>query len=285
MKPKIKFISSPEKAFENYYDTVSLSSDSFSFLSPSNFADWCSKAAKWLCEGNRIGEIGIGKGELAQLTVSYADKSLYFILIDLSSEMLNITRQKIEEEENFLVLTKYLKLNISKKQSKHLYYQNLDKLIAVNMLQDTDALESLLNMKLLLRKGGEIRLTFISKETQDVFSEEDNNYDSEQGIWYACSSFHEEKKVTPLGYFQDKEGKEKPFYRINRFYTRRDACELLKNAGFKVKSVEQVIYPLDYVWQRWKSQYHSMKLTKRQLELLDYWKGYPDGWDIIATLI
>jgi len=285
MEKDIKFVRSLEKGFEDYYDIAALSPEDFTFLSPSNFPDWCSKTAKWLCEGKRIGEIGTGKGELAHLTASYANKELYFLLIDISSKMLDVTCQKVEKLEKSFITIKCFNLDISKKLPKLLFNHNLDKLIAVNTLQDAEPLNSLLNMKLLLKQGGEIRLTFISKETQDEFSKEDYNYNSLQGIWYASSSFHEGKEASPLGYIKDREGNEKPFYRINRFYTRSDACQLLENAGFKVKSVEPVIYPLDYLWKRWKSRYHSINLTEKQLKLIESWGGYPDGWDIIATAI
>lgn len=283
MSKVIRWVNSLEKAFEDYYDIAALSPENFSFLSPSNFPDWCSKAAKWLCEGNRIGEIGTGKGELAYLTANYANKQLYFLLIDISQKMLDVTYQKIENIGKPFITVKCFNLDIGKDFPSDLSNQNLDKLIAVNTLQDAEPLKSLSNIKRLLKTGGEIRLTFISKETQDEFSKDDHDYDSEEGIWYASSSFHQEKEAIPLGYIQDKEGKERPFYRVNRFYTRNDACQLLEKAGFQVISVEQVIYPLDYLWKRWQSPYHSMNLTEKQLKLIESWGGYPDGWDIIAA--
>ncbi|MEG4301760.1 hypothetical protein [Microcoleus sp. D3_18a_C4] len=285
MRKNIRFVGSSNRSPEIYYDLAALSSEDFAFLSPINLPDWCLKTAKWLSKSSRIGEIGVGKGKLACLTIQCASNDLYFALIDISSNMLDVTEKNIGHLKKSFVTTRSFKLDISTKTEINFLDDKLDKLIAVNVLQDVEINQSLTNMRALLNKGSEIRLTFISKETQDDFLKDDPNYDSSEGIIYASSSFHKEKQITPLGFFKDKEGGEEPFYRINRCYKHDDICNLLEKNSFELKTIEPIIYPTHYLWQRWKSRYYSISLTERQFKLIEDWGGYPDGWDVIATAI
>ena len=67
-------------------------------------------------------------------------------------------------------------------------------------VEDADINNALKNIRKILTPAGLLLATFIAKEFQDLFWEQNPYYDQVNGRWYSGSYYHETKKCKPLGY-------------------------------------------------------------------------------------
>ena len=172
-----------------------------------------------------------------------------------------------------------------------------------------------------MKLQGLFRATFISRETQDVFWENDENYDAKAGRLYTYSTMHQSLGIPPLicfhddfaglpsrstlvtwfrvvdgiahsainhwkhlGYLQTDQSK-KPFYRVQKFFTKEDIHRLLATTGFHIELLSIINFPIEMVEERWASNLHQVPLSEKQKSLLVQWDGFPDSYDIVARKI
>lgn len=158
---------------------------------------------------------------------------------------------------------------------------SLDKIAAINVFQDVDIRKSLNNIYDLLKPDGQLRATFIRRETQDVFWQNDETYDSISGYLYTNSVLHSSIGVSPLGYLETK-NVTRPFYRVQMYMREKDVKNLLKESGYIIQSMDIIKFPIEMVLDRWSSELHRTFLTNRQEYLLKKWNGFPDSYDVVA---
>lgn len=284
MSDTMDFAIDKTAALQDYYDKAAYAPDGFKFLSPTALDDWCLAVAQWLCEVDRVCEVGPGHGFLAGRVQELSTKSLQYNLIDISQEMLNKALNHVGHNRAGCVSFLAERLDISTETFPCLKSGTVDRVVAINVLQDIVAQTALLNIRKILAPGGMIWVTFIAKEVQEEFWADDEDYDPEAGCWYKSSCYHEAKDAKPMG-FRLVRGRTKPYFRVLQCYSRSEILALLKSTGFAVCSLEPIAYPVDFVRKRWKSKYHHMRLEEKQLELLERWQCYPDGWSVKATVL
>jgi ubiquinone/menaquinone biosynthesis C-methylase UbiE len=255
----------------------------FKFLSPTVLETWCKEMAQWICTGEKVCEIGPGKGNLALHTMDVCSSSLHYLMVDISQAMLDGVKDKLSKKNNSHVEFQYVRADIESRLPEKLFKIKSDRLIAVNVLQDVNINRALKNIRKMLTSDGVFLATFLSKESQDVFWKDNPDYDQLKGLWYSGSYYHEMKKCKSLGY-RIIDGQKKHFYRLLNCFTRKDIHNFLNLNGFEVQSIEPIIYPVEYVLKRWSSQYHYMKLNEKQIKLLKERNGYSDGWSVKAIV-
>lgn len=278
------FLMPRDEALRGYYDKAATAPPGFRFLSPTALEDWGSKFVDWICRGRKVCEIGPGQGVLALRTLRECRTPLAYSLVDISRSMLDEIKARLGESRSAHVVFDYCQGNIEVPAGEFTVKGEFDRLIAINLLQDVNAAIALQNMRGLLKSGSPLWVTFISKEAQDQFWSNDDDYDPAAGVWFASSAFHQKEKVQPMGSRQVN-GKPRPFYRILHCYTETDVRDMLAKAGFAIRNVEPIIYPVDYVKARWNSEFHRMQMTRRQVELMQEWGGYRDGWSVQAVAV
>jgi len=278
----IKFLPHRNEALVRFYDAAANAPTGYNFFSPVSLDQWCTEMAQWLCEGNIVCEIGPGKGGLAAKTAKICSRILHYILVDISPAMLGKVKDELEKYDRTPISFDYIPGNIENSVPAGISRKSLDRIIAINVLQDVDILKSLRNIRAMLAPGGIFRATLISKEAQDAFWSNAADYDSESGTWYASSCYHEESCAEPMG-FRLINGEKVPFYRTMKCYTKEEIRAFFSQCGFNVQRIDSIVYPCEYVLQRWSSKYHFMELTEEQKKLLGEWQGYPDGWSVHAS--
>lgn len=278
---EIEIIERGGKALQSFYDIAAGAPPAYKFFSPISLPEWRNDLAHWLCAGSNICEVGPGKGDLARRVAEVGCSFHRYLFIDISKEMLESVKGRLAAV-NPLQQYHYLQADIESHIPAQNFRQPTDRLVAVNVLQDVDIRKSLRNISNILTNGALLKVTLIAKETQDSFWKKDPEYDRRQGLWYASSRYHFGSPARPMGY-RLIGGRKIPFHRILHCHTKEDIPVLFGSCGYKVKQVEPIIYPIDYVIERWNSKYHYMKLSEEQKELLEEWRGYPDGWCVTAV--
>lgn len=279
---KVQLLSNKNEALSRFYDAAANAPAGYNFFSPVALNYWSTELAEWLCEGKKVCEIGPGKGALAIKVSEICSKPMQYYMVDISQAMLDMVKAELDKQDKTPIQFHYSKGDIESKIPAGIDPQSIDRIAAINVLQDIDIWQALNNMRTMLRPGGMLRATLISKEAQDRFWTHDIDYDTQDGIWYASSCFHEECCTEPMG-FREISGKKIPFYRMMKCYTREELDIMFRQCGFEVQSIEVIIYPVEYVLARWSSKYHYMNLSEKQKKLLTEWQGYPDGWSVVAS--
>jgi ubiquinone/menaquinone biosynthesis C-methylase UbiE len=258
-----------------FYDKAAIAPSGFNFLSPSGIESWRNETVEWINKGKEVCEIGPGFGEIALNLISKCTTPKIYFMVDISQAMLNVVEEKLSRKNNPLVKIKYIKADIQGKVPKDLCSIKFDRVLAVNVLQDVNVNIALKNIKKILQPGG---LFFV------LFWKENPYYDSSKGYWYSNSFYHEKNNCDPLGY-RTVGSQKKPYYRLLNCFTRKDIHSLLRSSGFKIQTIEPIIYPIDFIMKRWNSKFHYKRLNEKQIELLKEWNGYLDGWSVKAKFI
>ncbi len=206
-----------------------------------------------------------------------------YYLIDISQVMLDHAVQRTKGLDVHSCV-RPLKKDITIDAIPEIAPNSLEKVVAINVLQDIDARAALKNIYNLLRPEGQLRATFIRRDTQDSFWVKDENYDTSKGCLYNFSSLHEEAGIQPLGYVV-RRGEQKPFYRVQTYFTQDDVLQMLAVAGYELSQMKEINFPLDIVKTRWSSGFAQATLNEDQEKLLQEWGHFPDAWDVVATKI
>jgi len=271
---------------KDFYNKLATLGEEYRFLSPVHLSPWRENILAWLYSSRRIGEFGVGKGELANFffTNRIDVEAVSYSLVDVSSELLHISEAKLSKVLGSNVELNYIVGDLQTLDAPVLAGFAFDHVLAINIMQDVDATIALRNLRKALIPGGKLRVTFLAKETADEFLIADQTYDGDTGHLYTTSSFHDERKSLPLGFIKLGTA-ERPFYRIQRFYSQLEIRRIMKNANLAIEDLQPITYPKEFVLNRWRSQYHRMEITPEQLALVDKWDGYPDGWDASTVAI
>lgn len=266
----------------NYYDVIADSKNDFDFLSPVNITTWLNQVSNWLVEAKSIIEIGCGYGQLCYECLNNASSLQEYCIVDISGKLLSLVQNKLQTSNLLSPKITFIRGNIEDDLANiSLTQKQFDAAVAINVLQDVDAERALRNINSLLKSGGSLRATFISRETQDAFWADDLSHDPISGRSYTFSRLHQSINLPPLGVIDTGES-EKPFYRIEQYFSRIDVENLLSRTGFEIESVNIILFPLEMVERRWSSSFHAVSLTQQQKNLLKIWDGFPDAFDVIA---
>jgi len=228
----VKCFQGKREALQKYYNSIASSGSDFSFLSPVLYAPWLNEAAHWICSSKIVAEIGCGNGIFcAQCLANPGNLHSYYV-IDLSQEMLASIRGKIQDMKSKVSVCF---LNADIEDESFIYNFNhlkFEKIIAINLLQDVDITVALKNINRLLVSGGQFRGTFINRETQNIFWQEDDLYDPDEGTLYTKSALHENLGIKPFGCLMTK-NKKQNFYRIQKYFSELEIRKILEISGFK----------------------------------------------------
>ncbi|WP_336215019.1 class I SAM-dependent methyltransferase [Nonomuraea sp. LPB2021202275-12-8] len=269
------------EVMRGYYDAIAGSRSMFAFLSPVRLHGWVADAAAWAGQAAHVAEIGVGQGELAARAVAQSQGIQTYDAIDISAAMLEATRQRMSPLR-ISTTVRFHQLDIADTAAcRTLGLDRFTRMMAINVIQDVDAISALANIRRMLQPGGLLRATVIRRETQDRFWLDDDAYDSTTGQLYTSSTMHDLLGLPPLG-LRHSGHAEKAFYRVQQFYTEVETRELFNAAGLTIVSMSVIEFPVEFVRQRWSSSLHRIALTSRQESLLEEWGGYPDAYDVVA---
>jgi SAM-dependent methyltransferase len=278
---EVLYTGNKRETLEQYYDIAGTSNGRFGFLSPVKWPEWLSGATDWMYGATNVAEVGCGYGEFVGESIRHCGEYLKtYYLIDISQVMLNQALQRAKCFNDHACV-RPLKKDITIDSILEIAPNSLEKVVAINVLQDIDALAALTNIHNLLRPEGQLRATFIRRDTQDLFWMKDENYDTSKGCLYNFSSLHEEAGIEPLGYVI-RNGEQKPFYRVQTYFTKDDVLRMLADSGYELSQMKEINFPLDIVKTRWSSGYAQITLDKYQENLLQEWGYFPDAWDVVA---
>jgi SAM-dependent methyltransferase len=282
---EVQYTGNRRETLEQYYDIAGKSDGRFSFLSPVRWPEWLHRATEWMCEAHVVAEVGCGYGEFVEHCLQKCGEYLQaYYLIDISQVMLDTAHQRTAQRTAHNRIHR-LKKDITINAISEVAPGSLERVIAINVLQDVDSKAALSNIHRLLQPGGYLRATFIRRDTHDLFWEGDENYDVSKGCLYNFSSLHEAAGIPPLGYVL-RNGDQKPFYRVQTYFSESRVRELLTETGFVLVSKDEINYPRDMVMQRWSSELFKTVLNEHQKMLLEYWGNtFKDAWDVVAMRV
>jgi ubiquinone/menaquinone biosynthesis C-methylase UbiE len=264
-----------------YYDVIAATQGAFGFLSPVKWPEWLEATAQWMCQERNVAEIGAGYGELVERCLAIQDTALStYYLLDSSQGMLDAAYKRATKHASNVGIV-CCKWDASSHNLPPLLRDPIDRVAAINVLQDTDAATVLRNVERLLRTGGLLRATYIRRETQDAFWLEDESYDSTEGKLYNISSLHEAAGLLPVGRLRIDQ-QQIPYYRVQKYFAQGDVERLIRESGLSIVSLSVLMLPREIVMKRWSTKAHRLSLNSRQLALLDQWGGFPDSYDVIA---
>jgi hypothetical protein len=277
----VRYVSDRPKATAAYYDAIASALGEFTFLSPVLLPAWSAAVCTWIRAGEVVAELGAGVGDLMTSALIAPTRIKTYWAFDISGEMIASVSRRLDPGQ--ARLARFIQCDVGADDVGHYTGEGaVDRLIAVNVLQDVSAAILVGNAFRALKVGGQIRATMIRRETHDEFWIEDEGYDEATGRLYTFSRLHESVNAAPLGFMDVRSGS-RPFYRVQQFYREDEAMRLFAEAGFVIERLETVAFPIEVVLERWSSKYHRVELTARQIALLDRWGSFPDSYDIVAT--
>lgn len=260
-----------------YWGQISQNKEEFIFPSPVNLPEWLDNTANWLGEGTSILEIGPGKADLASKVLSGNRKTKDYFIADISEEILNLARKRIESLQNSAHVH-FIQGDLNDKNSLlELKPNSLHRVILVNVFGYVDPDIALSKIHRLLRPDGFLRLTVGDHE---LFTSSDD-YDPNINRQYVRGrKFHANTGIEPLGYTISSEGEKVPYFGYRRNYSKEEISTFLEKNGFAIEQFKAVIIPKE-LWLKVRSTQAKFKLSQKENELLEKWGGRPI-WDIIV---
>ncbi len=206
-----KLFNNPE-ILRRYYDTlIEQYQGILPVISPVKMPRWVSDAANWLSNGETVADIGYGDGTLATKVLTIGNSKIQDLwLIDFARHAMDVVRGRIAERR---IEMPPIKIEIKpwnvEMLSRRIKKPIFDRIIAINIIGDTNPAKSLREIFKILKPGGIFRATYYRKETFDKLWEKElgNSYFEKNGwgVWLTPPSFYKGnlKRVAAITLIED----------------------------------------------------------------------------------
>ena len=266
----------------DYYEAVAAIAQPRHFPSPVNDPEWIESATEWFVESRTAMEVGPGRGEFAEAVVRKMGELKKYYIVDMSSGMLNVVRERIQNVETE-VETIFIRADVDYDHLFEIPDRSVDRIIMINAFQDINPLTALRVFRRILAPTGLFRANVLSRELREKYCIEDDFFDRMTGCFYLTRhpSIENKGRIKPIGYTTNNDGEKIPFYRILKSYYRPELDKIFRDCGFEIVSEAPVILPKK-VWMNSVAAQGEEHTNARRLELIDKLGGYPSSVDIIA---
>jgi len=266
---------------DSYYSTLAAAHSESPFLSPVKSSHYVNDVAMWLqaAGGDTVlAEVGPGYGEIAVRISMLLERHSIFWAIDICPEFLaHVARRWDGHPSQLRTLT--LDITQTPPQEVCLLRRRVDRLVAINVVQDTDLLTTLTLFSRWLRPGGYLWVTILAKETMDLYYSQHPLYDKTQGWYYkpATAGVQLGKRSTGRG--------DIGYDRILRFYTQGEAQDALALSNYVIMRQRNIAFPASIMSSRWKEMGTREFFRDGIVEALECAGTYVDSYEFVAQCI
>jgi hypothetical protein len=273
-QPRMKYVP------DDYYSILARENEHSPFLSPSQSPEYAKAVAAWLCGSEApspvLVEVGPGYGEIVSMLGPLLRKREELWLVDSCSEFLNISSRRLIGPHSQL---KLLQMNIEScdRSKQCLLEGRVHRLAAINVMQDVDATTVLEHFCKWMAAGGCVWLTFLAKETMDIYYSGHPLYDLAAGMYYkprTASRNFLGKRATTNGLIK--------YERILRFHTRDSVIQALETLGFTLLSLRDICYSAEDMLSRWQQAGTLQMFSSDALSALWEAGSYTDAYEVVA---
>jgi hypothetical protein len=260
----------------DYYQRLAAEHANSPFLSPSQSAAYNRELAEFLVAdaSREIAEIGPGYGELLSCLGVLAAPDVCVWAIDSCPAFLERARQRWTG----LATLRRMCVDIDSPTARSVagLVCRLDRLVAINVLQDVDLIRALRLFRLWVKPGGSILVTVLAKETMDAVYRDNPLYDPVLGYFYkpATSSLTLGERAHGATSI--------PYERILRCYTLAQTRAAFGATGLVILRCRQIGFPLGTMVARWQASGTLSLLSDDVLAALRSSGVYVDAHEILA---
>ncbi len=258
-----------------YYRVVASINERSPFLSPTKNPAYVRDICDFLtADGSRhVADVGPGYGEVVAALGELASADMHVWAIDSCPEFLQLIRRRWTGRAALTTLR--VDLTDAPPSIADLH-RRIDRLTAINVLQDVDLPRTLELFTTWLRPGGRLLATILAKETTDAIYKRHPLYDAQTGRYYKPTT-----NGPTLGEY--KVGKTRVSYeRILQHYTLSQAQRAFAAAGLVIVGQRQIGFRATDMIDRWTEAGTLSAFSQKGLSKLLTAGVYIDAHELIA---
>ncbi len=268
-----------------YYDAAALAVPCLPFPSPVNDAEWRERRVEWFTEGETGMEVGPGRGEFVEAVLRNPGCLRRLYVVDMSAAMLDSVCGRVRRIETGVDVV-FIRADVSANDLRAIPEGTVDRLIMINVFQDIrDPRLALANFRRLLHPSGEMRFNVSDRQCREGMPGRSGRFFCrERGLFFITrypASGGGGKKVAPLGYIVDEDGRRTPFYRVQKAYYASELRALLRKSGFFVVSEEHLVLS-EEVWLKSVAADGGRRVDPELVEFFRRVGGYPAGIEVVV---
>ncbi len=258
-----------------YYGALSGMYERSPFLSPVKDPPYAEHLTRFLVAGGQrhVAEVGPGYGELLGRVGAVVPSGSHVWAIDSCDEFLARARAAWSGPPDQLST---VQADLEAEASGGTLERMLDRIVAVNVLQDLELTCGLRTLHRWMRARGRLLVTVLAKETMDLLYVDHPLYDPAAGHYFKpCSS------GVVLGQ-REAAGATIPYERILRFHDAAGLRAAFETVGLEIVSARPVCYSTDAMIARWRAAGTLRELCAEGLMRLRSSGRYVDSHEIVA---